>query len=126
MFGLFLAGACLSFVLMFFLPLSVRSRWVAFLFSILTFLNALCITAAAIIATAMFLIMKNVFSENQDVNIGAQIGTTMFACMWVASAFAIIAWLVQMGQCCCCASRRDIRTGRKGRNKVQPTKFEGA
>ena len=37
----------------------------------------------------------------------------MFAFMWTAAAGAIVGWLVQMGLCCCCASRRDVRKGRK-------------
>lgn len=113
MFGLFLAGACLSFVLMFLLPLSVKSRWVAFVLAIATFFNALFIAVASVIATVMFIIMRNVFQSNNDVNIGAEIGTTMFALMWVASAFAIFACLVQVGLCCCCRSRRDVRKGKK-------------
>lgn len=119
MFGFFLTGAVLSFVLMFLLPLAVFSRWVAFVLSVFTFINALLITAASVIATVMFIIMRNVFASNQDVNIEASIGTTMFACMWVASAFAIFAWLFQMGLCCCCVSRRDVKTGRKGYAKPQ-------
>ncbi len=52
-----------------------------------------------------------------DVNIGATIGIKMFAFMWVASASSIVGWLVQMGMCCCCASRRDVRKGRKKGDK---------
>ncbi|KAF2786360.1 integral membrane protein-like protein [Melanomma pulvis-pyrius CBS 109.77] len=113
MFGLFLTSACLSFVLMFLMPLSVRSRWWTFPIAILTFLNALFVTAASIIATVMFVIFRNVIGSVAELNIGAQVGNTMFAFMWVASAFAVFAWLFQMGMCCCCASRRDVRTGRK-------------
>jgi hypothetical protein len=52
-----------------------------------------------------------------ELNIGAQIGSTLFAFMWVASAFAIFAWLVQTGLCCCCASRRDVKKGKKRGNE---------
>jgi hypothetical protein len=113
MFGLFLTAACLSFVLMFVTPLSVRSRWWTLPISVLMFLNALFVTAASVIATVMFIIFRNVIGSVAELNIGAEVGTTMFAFMWVASAFAIFAWLFQMGMCCCCASRRDVRTGRK-------------
>lgn len=117
MFGLFLTAACLSFVLMFVTPLSVRSRWWTFPISVLMFLNALFVTVASIIATVMFIIFRNVIGSVAELNIGAEIGVTMFAFMWVASAFAIFAWLFQMGMCCCCASRRDVRTGRKRGNE---------
>ena len=49
----------------------------------------------------------------RELNISAEIGNYLFGFMWTASAFAIFAWLVQTGLCCCCASRRDVRTGRK-------------
>ncbi|PSN63878.1 hypothetical protein BS50DRAFT_91685 [Corynespora cassiicola Philippines] len=117
MFGLFLTSACLSFVLMFVMPLSVRSRWWTFPIAILTFLNALFCTAASIVATVMFVIFRNVISSVGELNISAEIGNYMFGFMWTASAFAIFAWLVQTGLCCCCASRRDVRTGRKRGNE---------
>lgn len=113
MFGLFLTGTVLSFILMFLMPISVFSRWLALLVSIFAFFNALFITAASIVATVMFIIFRNVISSVEQLNIGAEVGVTLFAFMWVASAFAIFAWLVQMGLCCCCASRRDVKTGRK-------------
>jgi len=66
----------------------------------------------------MFIIFRNVIrGAAADVNIGATIGTKMFAFMWVASACSILGWLVQMGMCCCCASRRDVRRGVKKGDK---------
>lgn len=117
MFGLFLTGTLLSFVLMFLMPLSVFTRWLTFPVAILAFLNALIVTAASIIATAMFIIFRNTITEVKDLNIGASIGITLFVFMWIASAFSILAWLVQMGLCCCCASRRDVKSGRKTGSK---------
>jgi len=117
MFGLFLTGACLSTVLIFLTPLSVYSRWAAFPIAIFTFLTALFTTAASIIATVMFVIFRNVIGSVAEINIGASIGNKMFAFMWVASAFSILAWLIQTGLCCCCASRRDVKTGRKRGNE---------
>ena len=118
MFGFFLAGTCLTFVLIFITPLSIVSRWVAFVVTILTLLNAALITIAAAIGTAMFVIMRNVFQNTvTEVNIQATVGVTMFALMWVAAACAIFAWLIQFSLMCCCASRRDVRTGRKTGSK---------
>ncbi|KAF1921807.1 SUR7/PalI family-domain-containing protein [Ampelomyces quisqualis] len=113
MFGLFLTGTCLTFVLIFLMPVSVFTRWLALPVAILAFLNALIVTAASIIATVMFIIFRNTITGVAELNIGAEIGVTVFVFMWIASAFAIFAWLVQMGLCCCCASRRDVKTGRK-------------
>ena len=117
MFGLFLTGTVLSFVLIFVMPLSIFTRWLALPVAILAFLNALFVTVASVLATVMFVIFKNTISGVAELNIGAKIGVTMFAFMWVASAFTIFAWLVQMGLCCCCASRRDVKTGRKRGNE---------
>jgi hypothetical protein len=113
MFGLFLTGTCLTFVLIFLMPISIFTRWLALPVAILAFLNALIVTAASVIATVMFIIFRNTITGVAELNIGAKIGITIFVFMWIASAFTIFAWLVQMGLCCCCASRRDIKTGRK-------------
>ncbi|KAF1973185.1 integral membrane protein [Bimuria novae-zelandiae CBS 107.79] len=113
MFGFFLTSACLSFVLMFLLPISIYSRWWTLPIAILTFINALLCTAASVIATVMFVIFRNVISGVSELNISASIGDYLFGFMWTASAFSIFAWLVQTGLCCCCASRRDVKTGRK-------------
>jgi hypothetical protein len=113
MFGLFLTGTCLTFVLIFLMPLSIFTRWLALPVAIFAFLNALVVTVASVIATVMFIIFRNTITGVSELNIGAQIGIKMFVFMWIASAFAIFAWLVQMGLCCCCASRRDVKTGRK-------------
>lgn len=113
MFGLFLAGLCAEFVLIFLLPLSIYSRWASFGIGLFTFLAALCTTVAAVIATVMFIIMQRAVTAVTQLNIGANLGTEMFVFMWIAAGTAIIAWLINMGMCCCCASRRDVRTGRK-------------
>jgi hypothetical protein len=126
MFGLFLTGTCLTFVLIFLMPISVFTRWLAFPVAIFAFLNALIVTVASVIATVMFIIFRNTITEVKELNIGASIGKTLFIFMWIASAFTIFAWLVQMGLCCCCASRRDVKTGRKrGSEKAYPTAAAG-
>lgn len=117
MFGFFLTGTLLSFLLLFLMPLSLYTRWLALPLAVLVFLNALLITAASTIATVMFTIFRNTIGGVAELNIGAEIGVTLFAFMWVAAAFAIFACLVQVGLCCCCccgcASRRDVEKGGK-------------
>ena len=108
MFGLFLAGACLSFVLMFILPLSVYSRLVAFFISLLAGLNALFITIASVIGTAISVIFTRALQSYKEVNISANIGKKMLAFTWIASAFAVFAWIIQLSLVCCCTSRRDV------------------
>src|SRR3954463_15250817 len=53
MFGLFLTGTVLSFVLIFVMPISIYSRWLTLIVAILAFLNALFVTVASVIATVM-------------------------------------------------------------------------
>lgn len=120
MFALFLTSACTCFVSIFLTPLSIYSRWATFPIVIFAFATALTTTAATIIATVMFLIFRNVIhGAEETVNIVPEIGVKMFAFMWVASACAIAGWIVQLGLCCCCASRRDVRLGKKkGREKA--------
>jgi hypothetical protein len=120
MFGLFLTGTCTSLASIFLTPFSLYTRWATFPIALFTFITALTTTAATIIATAMFLIFRKViYSAESTVNIIPEIGVKMFAFMWTASACVLVGWLVQMGMCCCCASRRDVRHGRKrGRKRA--------
>lgn len=111
--SLFLASALLSTLLISFPPLSVLSRWWTLPIALLAFLIALFVKAASAVATGMFVIFRNVISSVRELNIGANVGTTMFAFMWVASAGAVVAAAVLVGGLCCCASQKDVRMGRK-------------
>lgn len=118
MFVLFLTGACLAVPSILLTPLSIYTRWASLPLTILTFLTALSITVATVVASAMFIIFKKAIHSAADtVNIEAELGTKMFAFMWIASGAAILGWLIQFGECCCCASRRDVKTGRRKGSK---------
>ena len=65
----------------------------------------------------MFIIMRNAVTAASQLNIGAHLGIEMFAFMWIAAGASLIAFIIQIGQCCCCASRRDVRAGRKRGSK---------
>ncbi|KAM0715702.1 hypothetical protein Q7P37_009202 [Cladosporium fusiforme] len=118
MFALFLAGACLSTIMIPFVLLTVYTRWATLAITIVTFLAALFTTVATILATAMFIIMQNAITSVEQLNIEGQIGTQMFAFMWIAASCSILAWLITLGQCCCCASRRDVKRGKKRGSKA--------
>ncbi|KAL9089910.1 MAG: hypothetical protein Q9159_002267 [Coniocarpon cinnabarinum] len=117
MFACFLSGACLSFVLMFVQPLMVYSRWTALALALTSLINAILVTGASIIATVMFLIMRNVLHDQKQINVRAQLGVPMFTMIWLAAANALHAMLINFGLACCCASRRDVRSGRKMGNR---------
>ena len=109
MFGLFLTGAVLDFVMIFLAPLSLFSKWVSLPITILTFFAALCTTVATVLATAIFIIFRNAAKSQTGLNINAEIGKKMFAFMWVATAFSLFAFIIQIGMCCCCKSRRKVK-----------------
>lgn len=117
MFALFLAGACVSAIMIPMQLVTVYTRWVGLLVTIFTFLAALFTTVAAVIATVMFIIMQNAVTSVEQLNIEGKIGTQMFVFMWIAAACSILAFLITLGQCCCCASRRDIKKGKKTGSK---------
>jgi hypothetical protein len=117
MFSLFLTGTVLEFVMIFVTPLSIYSRWAAFVIAPLTFFAALCTTVATVLASALYIILIKVAKSQTALNIGGNIGIKMFVFMWIAAVCAILAWLIQMGLCCCCASRRDVKRGKKRGSK---------
>ncbi len=116
MFGFYLTGICMNLLSIFLAPLALRSRWWSLPLIIWTFIAALLTVAAAIIGTAMAVIFRNVATSQAELNISADIGTTMFAFMCIGAGSSLIGFLIHLGMSCCCASRRDVRTGRrKGR-----------
>lgn len=135
MFGLFITSTVLTFVLIFASPLAVSSRppqtissdpgvnrlhpphrrrtfifCRAIPFTIITFLTAIFTIVAAVIATVMFVLFKNIFTSGDafDLNIRAELGTRMLAFMWIAAAFNLIAFIIELGSCCaaCCGGRK--------------------
>lgn len=76
---------------------------------ILTFVTALVTIVGSAVATVMFVIFANVFSNaDPNINIKAHVGTQMLVFMWIASAFSLIAFIIQIGSCCaaCCRGRK--------------------
>jgi len=106
----------MNFVSIFLVAVVLYSRWWSLPIAIWTFIAALLTTTAAIIGTVMSVIFKNVLTSQPGLNIGASIGTDMFAFMWVGAGFSFLGFAIHLGMSCCCASRRDVISGRrKGR-----------
>ena len=126
MFAFFLLGAVLTFLCIFLTPLNIssRPRYIhrgrrIFLRSLpltLLALFAFFFTAvASVIATVMFVIFRNIITSQQDLNIGAEVGTQMLAFMWIATGLNMIGFLWDLGNCCavcCCSGKKKAR--RKG------------
>ncbi|KAJ5370299.1 uncharacterized protein N7496_006391 [Penicillium cataractarum] len=159
MFGLFIAAAVLNFIMIFFSPFAVSSRppqsiksWVSggqvtpsgnpphrrrtfvlfrsFPFLILAFFTALLTIVASAVATVMFIIFANVFTNaDPSLNIKAHVGVQMLVFMWIASGFSLIAFIVQFGSCCasCCGghkARKQLKAqgvDLREKNSVQPS-----
>ncbi|EKD13798.1 uncharacterized protein L3040_005584 [Drepanopeziza brunnea f. sp. 'multigermtubi'] len=113
MFGFFLAGTCMNVVSTGLVFAALRSRWWSLVLTIWTLVAGIMILAASVIGTAMALIFRRVATSQNELNIGAAYGEVMFAFIWIATGCSVIAFLLHAGMMCCCASRRDVETGRR-------------
>jgi hypothetical protein len=113
MFGFFLTGCVLTFLLIFLSPLVLRSRWYSLPFSLLSFVTAVLVLAASIIGSVIAWVFKYAAESQSDLNIHAYVGVRMMVFVWVASGFVITAFVIHAALGCCCASKRDITTGRR-------------
>ena len=113
MFGFFLTGCALTFLLIFLSPLALRSRWYSLPLALVSFLDAVLVVTASAIGTAMSLVFKYAAESQSELNIRAYVGVQMLVFVWIASAFALLAFIIHAGLGCCCSSRRDITSGRR-------------
>lgn len=121
MFGFFLTSCVLTFLLVFLSPLAVRSRLYGSLpLALLAFVNSALSGSAAIVGSVISYAFKYAATAQSELNIHAEVGVRMFVFMWLAAGFALYGFIVHSGMGCCCASRRDLVTGRRvlrtGRN----------
>ncbi|KAI0472896.1 SUR7/PalI family-domain-containing protein [Xylariaceae sp. FL0804] len=114
MFGFFITGLLLDVILMLVTPIVALSRWWSLPLSLISFLALLLVGVASILGTAMSLVFKYALTSQSDLNVGVDVGLKMFVFMWIATGFNLLAFLIHAGMGCCCTSRRDLRTGRKG------------
>ncbi|RYP09669.1 hypothetical protein DL765_008369 [Monosporascus sp. GIB2] len=114
MFGFFLASAALNFILMLAAPVVVYSRIWSGPFSILALVSTILVLVASSLGTAMSYAFKFAMNSQPDLNVNVEVGMKMLGFMWVATGFTLLAFVIHAGLCCCCTSRRDIKTGRRG------------
>jgi hypothetical protein len=125
MFGFFLLGIIVSFFLIFLSPLVLLSRWFSYHFVTFAFISALLNFAGSATATAMYVVFQRVITSQKELNIGAKLGGTIFAFMWLGTVFSIAGWAVHLRLAI--VSRRkhhDTRKERKER-KEERKKEEG-
>ena len=118
MFGGFLTGICMNTISIFATPLAIFSRWWSLPIALWTFVAALLTVLGSIIGTVMAVIFKVVLTGQAELNIGASIGIPMLVFMWIASVCTVVGHLIHLSLACCCASRRDVETGRRTGNKA--------
>ncbi|KAB5554759.1 SUR7/PalI family-domain-containing protein [Coniochaeta sp. 2T2.1] len=113
MFGFFLTACVLTFLLVLLSPLVLWSRWYSLPFALISLVDAILIVAASVIGTVMSWVFKYAAESQSALNIRAAVGTRMLVFVWIASGFALLAFVIHAGLGCCCASKRDIATGRR-------------
>ncbi len=113
MFGFFIFGTVLNFLLMVASPVVLRSRWWSLPVATAACVAAIVVTAASVIATVISLAFKYAATSQSALNTRADVGVKMFVFMWLASGFTGLAFVLHSSLGCCAASERDIRTGRR-------------
>jgi hypothetical protein len=106
MYGFFMAGICINFLL---IPLSllvIRTRWWSLLLSVLAIITSVLVTVAAVIATVISIAAKVALTKQDQLNIKANIGIKMFVFMWIAAIFTDLAFLLHAAMGCCCRPHR--------------------
>ncbi|KAF5025258.1 hypothetical protein F66182_2724 [Fusarium sp. NRRL 66182] len=107
MYGCFMIGICLNFVL---IPLSylvIRTRWWSMLLAFMAGVASILVTVGAIISTVISIAAKVALTAQDQLNIRANIGVKMFAFMWIAAIFTDLAFLLHAAMGCCCRPDRE-------------------
>ncbi|TGJ79866.1 hypothetical protein E0Z10_g8884 [Xylaria hypoxylon] len=118
MFAFFLGGLILDVFLLVSSPLVLYSRWWSLPAGLLSGIAALIVVVAAILGTVISYVFQAALNSQPDLGVQASIGTRMLAFVWTAAGFNLLAFIIHAGLGCCCTSRRDMRTGRKGGREV--------
>jgi hypothetical protein len=107
MFGFFLSGTILNFLLLFATPLVIRTRWWSLALSLFGALASILITVAAILGTAMSIAFRVAATAQDELNIRAEIGIRMFVFMWIAAILTDVAFLCHAAMGCCFKPQRN-------------------
>ena len=90
---------------------SRRNAWVM---GIISFLAALFTCGAGVISTVLYTTFRSVFESAPEFNIVATLGAKMYAFVWLAAGFSVLAFGLNVVGCCvgregCCGRRRKKR-----------------
>lgn len=109
MYGFFMAGTILNFILLIGTPLAVKTRWFSLGLSIIGGISAIVVTVAAIVATALSFAAKVALTAQHELNIQAEVGYKMFGFMWTGAVFTLLAFILHAALGCCCRPDRTAR-----------------
>lgn len=102
MFGLFIAGIVLSFIMIFAPFLVFRTRRWFFLVVTVSILTAICVVGGTILATVFSLVAKYALTMQSELNISADVSPLMLASTWIAAALTFTAFILHSAVGCCC------------------------
>ncbi|UNI20577.1 hypothetical protein JDV02_006651 [Purpureocillium takamizusanense] len=119
MYGCFMAGTVVNFVLIFASPLVIRTRWFTLLFGAIALGSAVVLVVAAVIATVISVAAKIALTAQDQLNLQAVIGVKMFVFMWIGAVFTVVAFLLHAGMACCCKPNRAPRHSESHRDSSE-------
>lgn len=102
MFGLFIAGIVLSFIMIALTFLVFRSRLWSIPIVILSILTMICVVGGTILATVFSLAAKYALTMQSDLNITADISPLMIASTWIPALLTTTAFFLHSAVGCCC------------------------
>jgi hypothetical protein len=94
MFGFFITGAVIAFIMAFLSPMAVQTRWWSLGLAIVAFITGFIVGAAAIIGSVISIAFKVAVTAQSDLNIKSEVGVRMFVFMWIAAGCCLYSFLV--------------------------------
>lgn len=102
MFGLFIAGIVLSFIMIPLTFLVFRSRIWCIPVIIISILTMVCVVGGTILATVFSLAAKYALTLQSELNISADISPPMIASTWIPALLTTTAFFLHSAVGCCC------------------------
>ncbi|KAK5987263.1 hypothetical protein PT974_11387 [Cladobotryum mycophilum] len=106
MYAFFLAGTVINAIILLCTFLVLKRRWFSAILAFLGSISGLLLTVAAVIATVISVAAKIALTAQDQLNIKVDIGTKMFAFMWIGALMSDLGFLLQAAMGCCCLPNR--------------------
>jgi len=116
-FGFFVTGLVLNFILTFMSLMALRSWTWSVPLVFFAFVTGLLINAATIVATIFSIAAKYALTLQSELNIKANVSGVMLAAMWVAALLSSAAFFLHAAVACCCHRHRKKHMDDRGERK---------